>query len=166
MSDVRTAHDESPEQRLQALGFRLPRPMQTAGLPFSLARIDGNHVYLAGHVPLDDDGAMARPLGKVGAELTPEQGYRAAQRVALGFFATLQAELGDLDRVAGWLKLFGMVNAAPGFNALPGVINGASELILAVFGPERGAHTRSAVGLAELPFGAPVEIEAELKLKP
>ncbi len=166
MPDTQSAHQESPEQRLRALGFTLPRPMQTAGLPFKLARIDGDHVYLAGHVPLDDDGAMARPLGKVGAELTAEQGYQAAQRVALGFFATLQAELGDLGRVAGWLKLFGMVNVAPGFKALPGVINGASELILEVFGPERGAHSRSAVGMAELPFGAPVEIEAELKLKP
>jgi len=157
---------QSPEQRLESLGFKLPKPMQTANLPFQLVRIDGDHAYLAGHVPLADDGSMARPLGKVGADVTPEQGYQAAQRVALGFFASLVAAVGDLDRVAGWLKLFGMVNVAPGFNALPGVINGASELILDVFGPERGAHSRSAVGMAELPFGVPVEIEAELKLKP
>jgi enamine deaminase RidA (YjgF/YER057c/UK114 family) len=166
MSDNRSAKQASPEERLKTLGFKLPKPMQTANLPFELVRIDGDHAYLAGHVPLDDDGAMAKPLGKVGAELTAEQGYQAAQRVALGFFASLAAALGDLDRVAGWLKLFGMVNVAPGFNALPGVINGASELILDVFGPERGAHSRSAVGMAELPFGVPVEIEAELKLKP
>jgi hypothetical protein len=82
------------------------------------------------------------------------------------FFASLVAAVGDLERIDGWLKLFGMVNVAPRFNALPGVINGASELILQVFGPARGAHSRSAVGRAELPFGAPVEIEAELKLKP
>jgi hypothetical protein len=166
MPDSLSTANETPEQRLQALGFKLPKPMQTANLPFELVRIDGAHAYLAGHVPLDDDGAMAKPLGKVGADLTPEQGYQAAQRVALGFFASLKAVLGDLDRVACWLKLFGMVNVAPGFNALPGVINGASELILNVFGPERGAHSRSAVGMAELPFGVPVEIEAELKISP
>ena len=164
MSDNHPAETASPEERLKTLGFKLPKPMQTANLPFKLVRIDGDHAYLAGHVPLDDDGRMAEPLGKVGADVTPEQGYQAAQRVALGFFASLQAALGDLDRVAGWLKLFGMVNVAPGFNALPGVINGASDLILDVFGPVRGAHSRSAVGMAELPFGVPVEIEAELKL--
>ena len=158
--------NQTPAQRLESLGFTLPRPMKTGNLPFELVRIDGAHAYLAGHVPLDDDGAMAKPLGKIGAELTSEQGYQAAQRVALGFFASLTQALGDLDRIDCWLKLFGMVNVAPGFNALPGVINGASELILNVFGPERGAHARSAVGMAELPFGAPVEIEAELKLKP
>ena len=165
MSDNQSIARASPEERLTELGFTLPKPLQTANLPFELVRIDGDHVYLAGHVPLDENGAMAKPLGKVGAELSAEQGYQAARRVALGFFASLQLALGDLDRIACWLKLFGMVNVAPGFNALPGVINGASELILDVFGPERGAHSRSAVGLAELPFGAPVEIEAELKLK-
>ncbi len=156
----------SPEARLAALGLELPQPMQTANLPFELIRITGNHAYLAGHVPLSLDGAMARPLGKVGGALSVEEGHAAARLVALGMFATIRQAAGSLDRVSGWLKLFGMVNAAPGFNRLPQVINGASEVILEVFGPEVGAHARSAVGLAELPFDAPVEIEAELLLEP
>ena len=86
--------------------------------------------------------------------------------MALALFASLKEALGELDRVTGWLRVFGMVNAAPGFNALPGVINGASMLILDVFGSKRGAHTRSAVGMAELPFGVPVEIEAEVSIQP
>jgi enamine deaminase RidA (YjgF/YER057c/UK114 family) len=147
------------------VGFELPEPMQTANLPFELIRIDGNHAYLAGHVPLAVDGRIAKPLGKVGDELTAEQGYEAARLVALGFLATIRQAVGSLDEVTGWLKLFGMVNAAPGFTNLPAVINGASELILEVFGPEIGAHARSAVGMAELPFSVPVEIEAELLLK-
>ena len=156
---------DTPEQRLAALGLSLPAPMQTANLPFELIRIDGRHAYLAGHVPLAGDGTMARPLGKVGAEVSQEQGYAAARQVALGFLATLRQAVGSLDELAGWLKLFGMVNVAPGFNNLPAVINGASELILDVFGPEVGAHARSAVGMAELPFSVPVEIEAELILR-
>lgn len=156
----------SPEARLEALGLRLPAPMKTGTLPFVLVRIDGDRAILSGHVPLGEDGSIAGPLGKVGAELSPEQGYAAARQVALGMLASLKQALGDLDRVSAWLKLLGMVNVAPGFNAVPGVINGASELILDVFGPERGAHARSAVGMAELPFGVPVEIEGEVRIRP
>ena len=156
---------DTAEERLSGLGLKLPAPMQTANLPFELIRIDGRHAYLSGHVPLAMDGSMAKPLGKVGAEVSPEEGYNAARLVALGFLATIRQAVGSLDQVDGWLKLFGMVNVAPGFNNIPAVINGASELILEVFGPEIGAHTRSAVGMAELPFSVPVEIEAELLLK-
>lgn len=152
------------KQRIDDLGLVLPKPMDTGALPFQLARVDGDRVLLSGHVPLSDDGRMAKPLGKVGTELSADEGHAAARRCALGLLATLQATLGDLDRVSAWLRLFGMVNVAPGFNALPGVINGASELILEVFGSDVGAHTRSAVGMAELPFGAPVEIEAEVRI--
>lgn len=153
------------EKRLEELGIVLPKPMNTGSLPFDLVRIDGERAVLSGHVPLDANGAMAKPLGKVGAELTADQGYQAARLVGLGFLASLKQALDDLDRITGWIKLFGMVNAAPGFNALPGVINGCSELIIDVFGPEVGAHARSAVGLAELPFGVPVEIEGEVKIR-
>lgn len=155
---------DTPQARLDALGWVLPPPMQLGGLPFRTVRLDGDRALIAGHLPLDDSGAIARPLGKVGADVTPEQGQEAAQRVALAMMASLQEALGSLDRVACWLKLFGMVNVAPGFTAIPGVINGASEAILAVFGPERGAHARSAVGMAELPLGVPVEIEAEARI--
>ena len=154
----------SAEARLKELGIVLPKPMQTANLPFELIRIHGRHAYLAGHVPLAEDGSLAKPLGKVGADLSVEEGQLAARAVALGFLATIRQAVGDLDQVSGWLKLFGMVNTAPGFNNLPTVINGASELILDIFGPEKGAHARSAVGMAELPFSVPVEIEAEFLL--
>jgi enamine deaminase RidA (YjgF/YER057c/UK114 family) len=156
--------DQTPEQRLEALGFKLPQPMNLGSLPFRLVRIDGARALVSGHLPLADDGTIAKPLGKVGAELSAEQGHAAAARVALGMLASLKQELGELSRVRAWLRLFGMVNVAPGFTALPGVINGASQLILDVFGPERGAHARSAVGMAELPLGVPVEIEAEVSI--
>ncbi len=156
---------DSAEARLAELGLTLPPPMDTSSLPFDLIRIDGRHAYLAGHVPLASDGSgMLKPLGKVGAEVSEAQAYDAARQVALGFLATIRQAAGSLDAVEGWLKLFGMVNVAPGFNNIPAVINGASDLIIEVFGPETGAHSRSAVGMAELPFSVPVEIEAELIL--
>jgi len=155
----------SVDERFAALGLTLPEPMQTGTLPFDLSRLDGQILYLSGHVPTEQDGSVARPLGKVGAEVTPEQAYEAARKVTLGLFASIVQAVGSLDRVEAWLKVFGMVNAAPGFNAIPPVINGCSDLILEVFGPEVGAHTRSAVGMAELPFGVPVEIEAQVKIR-
>ena len=138
--------------------------MRLGGLPFEAVRVAGDRAIIAGHLPLDAAGAIAGPLGRVGAEVSPEEGYQAARKVALAMLASLEARGIDLDRVA-WRKVFGMVNAAPGFNALPGVINGFSDLVLEVFG-ERGKHARSAVGVAELPFGAPVEVEAEVALLP
>ena len=92
-----------------------------------------------------------------------EQGYEAAKLTALGILASLRRELGSLENLT-WLRAFGMVNAAAGFQSMPAVINGFSDLILSAFGPERGQHTRSAIGVAELPFGIPVEIEAEVVL--
>lgn len=139
--------------------------MKTANLPFDLSRIDGQILYLSGHVPTEVDGRMAKPLGKVGGTVTPEEAYEAARKIALGLFASIHQAVGSLDRVEGWLRVFGMVNTAPGFNAIPPVINGCSDLILEVFGPDIGAHTRSAVGMAELPFGVPVEIEAQVKIR-
>jgi len=110
------------------------------------------------------DGSLAGPFGKVGAELTVEEGYRAARLVALSMLASIKRSIGDLDRVRRWHRVFGMVNSAPGFAQQPSVINGFSDLILELYGPARGAHTRSAVGMAELPLHMPVEIEAELSL--
>ena len=155
----------SVDERFADLGLTLPQPMQTASLPFDLARLDGQTLYLSGHVPTNTDGTIAKPLGKVGDAVSPEAAYEAARKVALGLFATIAQTVGSLDRVEAWLKVFGMVNTAPGFNAIPPVINGCSDLILEVFGPDVGAHTRSAVGMAELPFGVPVEIEAQVKIR-
>jgi enamine deaminase RidA (YjgF/YER057c/UK114 family) len=157
------------ESRLAALGLVLPAPMQVppgVRLPFATVRIRGNRAYIAGHGPQNPDGTLAGPFGKVGAEVAVDEGYQAARLTALSILGSLQRALGDLDRVAAWLRIFGMVNAAPGFTQEPAVINGCSDLILEVFGPEIGAHARSAVGLAELPFRLPVEIEAEVEIIP
>lgn len=151
--------------KLAGLNIVLPPPMRTGGLPFRLVRVHGHRALVAGHVPLDSEGQMAKPLGKVGAEVTPEQGHAAARLCALAMLSSLEAELGSLDRIECWLRVFGMVNAAPEFNALPAVINGCSELLIEVFGESVGGHARSAIGVAELPFGAPVEIEAEVALR-
>ena len=105
-----------------------------------------------------------RAARQVGREVTLEQGYEAARLTALSMLGSLQRALGDLDRIAAWTRVFGMVNSAKGFNRQPAVINGFSDLILELFGPEIGAHSRSAVGMAELPFNIPVEIEGEVEL--
>jgi enamine deaminase RidA (YjgF/YER057c/UK114 family) len=155
------------EEKLTGLGLALPQPMRApAGmrLPFAPVRVRGHRAFVSGVGPLAPDGALAEPLGKVGAELTLEQGYAAARLTALALLAALKRELGDLDRVTAWLKVLGMVNVAPGFVQTPSVINGFSDLIIELYGPEAGAHARSAVGLAELPLRIPVEIEAEVEI--
>jgi len=154
------------EAKMHEMGLALPAPMQAPGvrLPFSWVRVRGNRAFVSGHGPLNPDGTLAQPSGKVGAEVSPEQAYQAARLAGLAILASLQRELGDLDRVSAWLRIFGMVNAAPGFRAEPAVINGCSDLILELYGPEAGQHARSAVGLFELPMGIPVEIEAEVEI--
>ena len=156
------------EERLAALGLVLPesvKPPAGTVLPFAFVRIVGERAIISGHAPLNPDGTLAQPLGKVGREVTPEEGYIAARLTGLAMLGSLKRALGDLDRVLAWGRVFGMVNAAPGFNRLPGVINGFSDLILELYGPEVGAHARSAVGLAELPFDIPVEIEGEVFIR-
>ena len=146
--------------RLDSLGIVLPPPFPPAGnyLP---CVIDGGLVYVGGHGPVAGD-QMVR--GKVGGDLTLEQGREAARMTALSILATLQAELGDLGRIQRIIKVFGMVNAAPGFDRTPAVIDGCSDLLVEIFG-EAGRHTRSAVGLAGLPFGIAVEIELIARLR-
>jgi enamine deaminase RidA (YjgF/YER057c/UK114 family) len=106
------------------------------------------------------------PLGKVGREVTEEQAYEAARLTGLAILGSLHRTLGSLDDIRAWTKIFGMVNSAPGFNRQPAVINGFTDLIVDVFGSDVGAHARSAVGMAELPFDIPVEIEGEVELVP
>jgi enamine deaminase RidA (YjgF/YER057c/UK114 family) len=154
--------------KLEALGLVLPAPIKPPPgivLPFSWVRVRGNRAYVSGHIALKPDGSIAEPLGKVGAEVSQEQGYDAARHTALAILGSLNRELGDLDRITAWLRVFGMVNAAPGFDRFPLVINGFSDLIIQLFGTERGGHARSAVGMAGLPFGTPVEIEAEVEIQ-
>ena len=156
------------EAKLAALGLVLPPqlvPPGGAALPFRFVHLRGNRALISGHGPLAADGTVAQPLGKVGRDLTLEQGYSAARLTGLAILGSLQRALGDLDRITAWGRIFGMVNSAPGFDRQPAVINGFSDLILELFGPEVGAHARSAVGMAELPFGIPVEIEGEVLLR-
>jgi hypothetical protein len=134
-------------------------------LPFQFVRIVGHRALISGHGPQSPAGWFAEPLGKLGRELTIEQGYAAARLTGLSMIGSLQRALGDLDRIVAWTRVFGMVNCAPGFIKQPSVINGFSDLIIEVFGPDIGAHSRSAVGMAELPFNIPVEIEGEVELR-
>lgn len=155
------------EDKLRSMGLALPPPPQPPPgvvLPFRFVRIVAHRALISGHGPQNPDGSFAQPLGKLGRELSLEQGYMAARLTALSILGSLKRSLGDLDRIAAWSRVFGMVNSAPGFNKQPSVINGFSDLILEVFGPEVGAHSRSAVGMAELPFDIPVEIEGEVEL--
>lgn len=151
--------------KLESLGLILPAPVRPPPgvvLPFRLVRIVGDRAYVSGHGPVNADGTLAKPLGQLGRELTTRQGYEAARLTALAMLGSLERELGDLERIVAWARVFGMVNSAPGFNEQPSVINGFSDLIIEVFGAERGAHARSAVGMAALPFDLPVEVEAEV----
>jgi enamine deaminase RidA (YjgF/YER057c/UK114 family) len=157
------------ESKLTAMGLVLPptpTPPPGVVLPFEFVHVVGNRALISGHGPQDADGSFALPLGKVGADLTVEQGYHAARLTGLSILGSLKRALGDLDRVRAWVRVFGMVNSAPGFTMQPSVINGFSDLILALYGPRRGAHARSAVGMAELPFQIPVEIEGEVEIIP
>jgi enamine deaminase RidA (YjgF/YER057c/UK114 family) len=157
------------EDRLHALGYVIPEPLRLppgVTLPFPWVRVVGNRALISGHGPTNADGSLAEPLGKVGSQVTQEQAFVAARLTGLSILGSLKRELGSLERIACWARVFGMVNSAPGFNRQPAVINGFTELILAVFGQERGAHARSAVGMAELPFNIPVEIEGEVELFP
>ena len=157
------------EARLAAMGLALPPPIKLPPgvvFPFRFVRVSGERALVSGHGPLAADGSIAGPLGKVGGKVTVEEAYVSARLVALAMIASLKRELGDLDRVVAWQRAFGMVNSAPGFNRQPAVINGFSDLVLEIWGPEAGAHARSAVGMAELPFDIPVEIEAEVLIRP
>ena len=156
------------ESRLQELGLVLPPPLVLpAGvtLPFPWVRVRGNRAFVSGHGPQNPDGTLAGPFGKVGLDLSVEQAQLAARRVALSVLGSLQRTLGELDRVACWLRILGMVNSAPGFDRQPAVINGFTELIVELWGPERGQHARSAVGMAGLPMDIPVEVEGEVEIR-
>ena len=151
-----------PEEKLKQLGLSLPA-VATPVANFVNYRFVGDFLYISGQGPLENDGSLNK--GRLGHNLSVEEGYRHAQRVGLNLIAVAKDALGDLDRVANWIKLLGMVNATPDFAEHPRVINGCSDLLVSVFG-ERGAHARSAVGYSSLPGGISVEIEAILQIKP
>ena len=145
----------SAEARLADLGITLPVPPTPVASYVTFVR-SGDLVFTSGHGPQRDDGSWI--TGKVGTDLTVEEGAQAARRTAIGLLATLRAELGSLDRVTRIVKVLGMVNCPSDFTDHPAVINGCSDLLAAVFG-DAGRHARSAVGVASLPMGLAVEIE-------
>ena len=147
-------------ERLSQLGIDLPPVSPPVGNYLGCVVVD-DLVHVGGHGPI---GGPERFAGKVGSDLTVEDGYRAARATGLSILATLSVELGSLDRIDRIVKVFGMVNVAPGFTRTPEVVDGCSDLLVDVFG-EAGRHTRSAVGMAELPFDIPVEIELIARLR-
>lgn len=156
------------EAKLAELGLVLPGEMR--GPPgFRIAwrqvRIIGDRAILAGHGPRLPDGSFAGPAGKVGSDLTVEEGRAAARAAGLAILGDLSRELGDLDRVGRWVRVFGMVNAAPGFVALAPVIDGFTELMIDLFGEEAALCPRSVAGMAELALNSPVIIEGEVEVR-
>jgi len=147
-------------ERLVSLGLTLP-PVSPPVANYVGCVVDGDTVFVGGHGPVDGERVIR---GKVGKDLSLDDGRAAAKMTALSILATLQSELGSLDRIERMIKVFGMVNVAPGFNQTPAVIDGCSDLLVDVFG-DAGRHTRSAVGLAELPFDIAVEIELTAKVR-
>ena len=143
------------EARLKEMGVKLPPAIKPVANYVPAVRT-GNLIFLSGHGPFNEEGSLI--IGKVGSELTVEQGYEAARRVAIGLLGSLKTEIGDLENVKRVVKLLGLVNCTPDFADQPKVINGASDLLVAVFG-DRGKHARSAVGTNALPMNIAVEIE-------
>jgi enamine deaminase RidA (YjgF/YER057c/UK114 family) len=153
------------DHRLEELGLTLPKPFAPppgVEFKFDLVRVHNGHAYVSGHLPMDGDRVLVQ--GKVDADVTVEEAYEAARLTGLSILASLKQELGDLDRVRGWVKALGLVNCSPGFSKTPAVVNGFSELILELWG-DAGHHSRSAIGAAELPFDVPVEVEAIVEVE-
>jgi enamine deaminase RidA (YjgF/YER057c/UK114 family) len=151
------------EARLKEKNITLPVPPTPVANYVGAVRV-GNLLFVSGHGPLRQDGKPSA-RGKVGRELSIEQGYQVAREVGLNLLATTRANLGTLDKVKRVVKVLGMVNSADGFGDQPKVINGFSDLMVEVFGDAVGKHARSAVGMAELPMGIPVEIEMILEVE-
>ena len=145
------------EKRLIDMGYELPPFRASTPGAFVRSVRTGNLVFTAGHGPGLPEGGYLH-LGKLGSQLTIEQGYDCARQTALNLLATLKEELGDLDKVKRVVKLLCMINCSPEFGDTPKVANGASDLLIGLYG-EAGRHARSAVGMGSLPSGMPIEIE-------
>ena len=149
------------DDRLAELSITLAEPAAPAGA-YVPAVVDGDHVLTSGQLPLVDGALPA--TGHVGAEVDPDQAMEMARLCVINALAAIRSVVGDLDRVEQVVKVVGFVSSAPDFTGQPGVINGASELLGEVFGPA-GEHARSAVGVAALPLGAPVEVEVTVRVR-
>lgn len=155
----------SPEDRLAAAGLTLPAPVRLPEgltLPFAMINLRGKRALFSGHPRHAADGALDGPYGMLGADMTTQEGYDAARQIALCVLANLRAEIGDLGRVAGVARVFGMVASAPGYTEQHLVVNGFSDVFLTAFGAEVGRHARSAIGVAALPMGFAMEVEGEV----
>ena len=150
------------EARIKDLGITLPQPAKPVGNYIPGVRV-GDLLYLSGHGPVRVDG-QPTARGKVGRDLSTEEAYKIAREVGINLLGSARVILGSLDKVKRIVKVLGMVNSADGFGDQPKVINGFSDLMVEVFG-ENGRHARSAVGMAELPMGIPVEIEMILEVE-
>jgi len=152
----------SAETRIKELGLTLPQPPKPLGNYVPGVRV-GNLLFLSGHGPVRVNG-VPTARGKVGRDLSLEDGYKVAREVGINLLGSAKTLLGSLDKVKRVVKVLGMVNSAEGFGDQPKVINGFSDLMVEVFG-DNGRHARSAVGMAELPMGIPVEIEMILEVE-
>lgn len=153
-------------RRLEALN--LPRPWQlpagTLAPNVRLVRVSGRRVVIAGHNAIDAEGQVTGPFGRVGDAVSLDAAKESSAATMRAVLASLRQEIGDLSRVGAWVKIDGWVNAVPGFLELPAIMNPASQMVYDLFGPEVGAHARYVVGVTGLPFGAPVELAAEVEL--
>ncbi len=149
------------EEKLKGMGFVLPEPLKPVA-NYETAVVDGAYVYCSGASCIEN--GKLRYQGKVGADLTLEQGYEAARITALNLLSAIKSKIGDLDRVERIIKVMGFVNSAPDFHRQPEVINGASDLFVELFG-HKGRHARSALGTCNLPMNIPVEIEMVVKIR-
>ncbi len=155
------------EAKLQGMGLFLPEaPVLPTGhiLRFASTSVYGDQVYISGHAAQLRDGSFAIIRGKVGVEVSFEEAQEASRLATLSMLASLKRSIGDLDRVSAWLMVSGMVNVAPGFTNTTGVIDGCSDLLLKLFGPEIGAHARTAIGVAQLPLNSAVVLAAQVAL--
>jgi enamine deaminase RidA (YjgF/YER057c/UK114 family) len=155
------------QARLDQLGLVLPSKWQLPSGVVSSAsftRLQGKRMIVSGHLPLAQDGTVCGPYGKVGDQVSLMEAVVAARLCGLAILSSLKAALVSLDAIASWTMVRGYINCGS-FNEFPKVMNGCSDLLVAVFGPDRGSHARLAIGVAGLPFDAPVEIEAELTLR-
>ncbi len=158
------------QSKLDSLGLRIPEKLQVphnAKTPPTWVRIRGDKAYISGHGPQNPDGSIAGPFGKVGSsphEISIEQAYQSAKMTSLSILGSLKREIGTLDKVTAWLQVRVMINASPGFTQTTSVANGFSDLIISLYGHEKGMHARSAVGVQALPLNLPVIIDALVEI--
>jgi len=156
------------EERLHDMGIALPAEMKLppgVEVPLSWVRVRGTRAYVSGHGALDDDGSPVGPYGRVPSEVPLEEAQESARRATLAILASLEAALGDLDDVTAWLLVNGFVNADPGYPQTTLVMNPCSDLLLDLYGLERGRHARTAIGVASVPLNLPVVISAEVEIR-